>query len=87
MIKRCLKESETCFLDTLGHLDWDSFNKRAAPCRKEIGIGEGERRSRDELNREAKSKMSRRAREKDDDVAVVWKAEASPEAGTCSKGY
>lgn len=81
--KEVFEGKRTCFLDTSGHLDRDSFNKRAPKRNWDRRGGEG-----DESKREAKSKMSRRVRvkEKDDVVVVVWK-EASPGAGTCSKGY
>lgn len=84
MIKRCLKESERAFSIPRGI--WIG-TRLIRERRKEIGIDEGERGIWDESKREAKSKMSRRVRVKEkDDVVVVWK-EASPGAGTCSKGY
>lgn len=36
--KGVFEGKRTCFADTFGHLDWDSFNKRVPVLRKEIGI-------------------------------------------------
>lgn len=53
--KGIFEGKRTCFADTSGHLDWDSFNKRVPALRKEIGIhgnenaGVGEE---DEITRE-----------------------------------
>lgn len=87
--KELFEGKRTCFPDTSGHLDWDSFNKRAPVPKRNWDPRERERgMAKDEIWRRVS--WNARLKAKQDELrgwkGCGWK-EASPGAATCSKGY